>query len=285
MPPAPDLPIGPRCKVAVSARFHIAFHHFPSGATLRRSLPSGWSALNLMRHMFFALAGCASGLSGLASAASARDAPSIPEPMVFDMVRPLGAKRGELEANTLVERNLSGPHRTTEWAPEIEYAIADGFAIEFELPFDGSRLTDYKLGLQGTFGTFAGGRAVHGVQYLGLYDRASGRWGSTLVYMLGYRFDDRWSTMTMAGVGDVTFSGGGDSKLIVNHSTFYDLSPETTLGVEMNLNRGGEQRTLVMPQLHQRFGQHLSVQAGLGAVREEGEPWRPRAAIRVITEF
>jgi hypothetical protein len=236
-----------------------------------------------MRYLFLALACFAAALSGFPPAASARDAPGIPEPMIFDMVRPLGAKRGELEANALVERNLSGPHRTAEWAPEIEYAIADGFAVEFELPFDGTRLTDFKLGLQGTFGTFAGGRAIHGVQYLGLYDRASGRWGSTLVYMLGYRFDERWSTITMAGIGDVTI--GGESKLIVNHSTFYDLSSATTLGVEMNLSRGSENRTLIMPQLHQHLSPQLSIQAGLGAVREEHESWRPRAAIRLITEF
>jgi hypothetical protein len=33
--------------------------------------------------------------------------------MVFDLVRPLGAKRGELEVNALAQQNLSGPDRTT----------------------------------------------------------------------------------------------------------------------------------------------------------------------------
>ncbi len=45
--------------------------------------------------------------------------PSIPEPMVFDMIRPLGARRGELEANTLAQVNLSGASRDVEWAPEV----------------------------------------------------------------------------------------------------------------------------------------------------------------------
>ncbi|MET1756812.1 hypothetical protein ABVV53_15305 [Novosphingobium sp. RD2P27] len=238
-----------------------------------------------MPHMSLVLACSAIALSSLPSAVIAQDAPIIPEPMVFDMVRPLGAKRGELEANTLAERNLSGAHRAVEWAPEVEYAIVDGFAVEAELPFDGARLTDYKLGLQGTFGTFSGGRAIHGVQYLGLYNRASTRWESTLVYVLGYRFDERLSTMMMAGVGDVTFGGSDQTSLIVNHSTFYDLSADTVLGLEVNFKRGGEHRTLVMPQLHQDLTTQLSLQAGVGAVREEHEPWRPRAAVRLIKEF
>ena len=66
--------------------------------------------------------------------AGAQEAPEIAEPMVFDLVRPLGARRGELEVNALAQRNLSGPDRNVEWAPEIEYAVADGFAVELELP-------------------------------------------------------------------------------------------------------------------------------------------------------
>ena len=238
-----------------------------------------------MRRTLIALACSIAALSGLPSQACAQDAPAIPEPMVFDMVRPLGARKGELEANSLVQWNLSGPDRTVEWAPEVEYAVADGFAVEVELPFENARLTDLKLGLQGTLGTFADGRAVHGVQYLGLYNRDSTRLESTLLYLLGYRFNERWSMMAMAGIGDVTFGGPDHSKLIVNHSTFYDLSAATTLGMEVNLERGGERRTLIMPQLHQDMGGSVSLQAGLGAVREEHETWRPRAAVRLVKEF
>ena len=88
-------------------------------------------------------AGLALGLAGAAAHASLgghAGYPHIPEPMVFDMVRPLGAQRGELEINTLAQRNLSGSGSRTEWAPEIEYAFMDGLAIEFELPFENSEL-------------------------------------------------------------------------------------------------------------------------------------------------
>ena len=35
----------------------------------------------------------------IAEAAPTQDGPDIPEPMVFDMIRPLTAKRGEVEVN------------------------------------------------------------------------------------------------------------------------------------------------------------------------------------------
>ena len=219
------------------------------------------------------------------SPALANEAPDIPEPMVFDMVRPLGAKQGELEANTLAQWNLSGPERAVEWAPEIEYALFDGFALEAELPIEGNTITDYKMGLQGTFGTFANGRGIPGVQYLGLYNRADNRWESTLVYIVGLRWSERWSTLSMIGAGDVTFSGPSNRNVIVNHSTFYDLDSSNHVGVEINTRRGGDAYTLVMPQAQFTLADRLSLQAGLGAVRSDGEPWRPRVGARLIKEF
>jgi hypothetical protein len=78
------------------------------------------------------------------------DLPHIPEPMVFDLVRPLGARRVEFEFNTLLLAPLNrrvglaneipdsigltqerGERHRAEWAPEFEYAIRDGLAIEF----------------------------------------------------------------------------------------------------------------------------------------------------------
>lgn len=217
-------------------------------------------------------------------AAHAEGAPHIPEPMVFDMVRPLGARRGELEVNALAQQNLSG-HRGVEWAPEIELAFADGLAIEFELPMQDMKITDYKMGLQGTFGAFNNGRGVHGVQYLGLYNRHTGRWDNTALYLVGHRFGQRLSTMSMVGVGDVTVKHPGDRSFIFNHTTFFDASDSTTLGLEYNLRTGPDRTALLMPQVHQRLGPGVNMQAGLGAVKVAGEAWRPRAGLRLIKEF
>lgn len=56
----------------------------------------------------------------LASPDASTAYPHIPEPMVFDMMRPLGAKQGELEANVLTTTPWSGKDGNTHWAPEVE---------------------------------------------------------------------------------------------------------------------------------------------------------------------
>ncbi|MBP2513406.1 hypothetical protein [Sphingomonas sp. PvP018] len=224
------------------------------------------------------------GATAIAGATSAA-IPAIPEPMIFDMVRPLGARRGELETNTLAQVNLSGPSRHVEWAPEVEYAVADGFAVELELPFTDGRLTDLKMGLQGTFGTFRGGRSIHGVQYLGLHNRRDGGWSSSLVYLLGNRFGERLSTMTMIGAGDVTLRSTKGTGLIVNHSTFWDVDDGTVLGFEVNRQTGASGHWLLMPQLHRAIGRKVSAQIGAGAERAVSGPFRPRVGLRIIREF
>lgn len=213
-------------------------------------------------------------------------APVIPEPMVFDMVRPLGAERGELEANVLGLAPLSGSPHTVEWAPEIEYAFVKGHAIEFELPFENGNLAEFKLGFQGTFGTLANDRAIHGWQYLGVYDRHERRVFNTLLYLIGQRFSDRWSAMAMVGVGEIS-PGFADNKdaLLINHSTFYDVSERSVAGLELNVRTGGSRSVRVTPQLHHKLGKHANLQMGLGIHKSRGDVARPEAAVRVVKEF
>lgn len=216
--------------------------------------------------------------------ALAQDGPDIPEPMVFDMIRPLTAKGGEIEVNALAQRDLTGPRGELEWAPEVELAVADGLAVELELPLINNRVVQYKMGLQKRLGTFRGGRSVHGVQYLGLHDREEGGWTSTLLWLLGNRFGERWSTMTMLGVGDVTLREGNETGTIINHSTFYDVNPDTVLGLEVNRQNGQGAYWLLMPQVHRAIGK-LGVQGGVGAERARGERFRPRLGLRIIREL
>ena len=216
---------------------------------------------------------------------AAPQAPKIAEPMIFDLVRPLGAARGELEVNTLVQRNLSGPDKLVEWAPEIELAVADGFAVELELPLSGRNVTDYKVGLQGTFGVFNGGRAIHGAQYLGLWNREHQRWESSLLYVIGNRFSDRLSTLSMVGIGDVSAAGPSERALLVNHTSFYDINDATVVGLEVNIKTGPHRSTLIMPQVQRSLAHRLDLQAGIGAVRERREPWRPQLGMRLTREL
>ena len=237
-----------------------------------------------MRRVFWGVLGAAALVAGATAADTGY--PRIPEPMVFDMMRPLGASRGELEVNTLAQQTLSGLHRTIEWAPEIEYAFADGSAIEFEFPFEGGRLAEYKFGLQTAFGASADRKTAHGVQYLGVYERKGRNYVSTLAYMVGHRFSDRVSTMTMAGVGDLGRRGLGRSAVILNHSTFFDARPGTVMGLEINYRSGDEAGLLLMPQLHQKLGAGVNIQAGIGAIKSRDDGvFRPHAALRLIREF
>ena len=214
------------------------------------------------------------------------DYPDVPEPMIFDMMRPLGAKRGELEVNTLATVPLSGRDDAVNWAPEVEYALADGFAIEGELPFVNGRLAELKLGLQASFGTTGGGRTGHGVQYLGIYDRRAGHYRSSFAYMAAHRYNSRWSSVTMAGLGDVRLSGGrGRNGAILNHSTFYDSREGQVLGLEVNYRGGSEGYWLLMPQWHQQLGGNFAMQTGIGAEKPHGDVFRPTAGLRIIRQF
>jgi hypothetical protein len=92
-------------------------------------------------------------------AALGSERPHIPEPMVFDLVRPLGVRQGEFEINALAGHAFTNGE--TAWAPELEYAVRDGLAIEFERPFENLSIAEYKLAAQGTLGTLAGQRFIH----------------------------------------------------------------------------------------------------------------------------
>ncbi len=213
--------------------------------------------------------------------------PNIPEPMVFDMMRLLGAHKGEFETNAFGSTPLSGPDHGVSWAPEMEYAFMDGMAVEFEFPFENEWLAEYKLGLQATLGSFNGGRSAHGVQYMGIYDRTGHTWRNTLVYLLGHRFNGQWSTMNMLGMADISLARADQRNgLILNHSTFYNLTEQTVLGIEINYQDGYQGHLLVMPQIHQELGQQINLQLGIGANKNHHESSTyPEVGLRLVRQF
>ncbi len=235
---------------------------------------------------FAALLACAAP----AAASTVGGAPLIPEPMVFDMIRPLAAPRGELEANTLGLFPLASPGEEIDWAPEIEYALFDGYAVELELPFANGRLQGVKIGLQGTFGTLADNAIVHGWQYLGVVDRDNGKLESSLLYIVGARWNERWSSLTMVGINrpgaPVDRTLPRDNALLINHSVFREMSSRTTAGVEVNWRTSSRQANwLLMPQLHQRLSPQIMVQAGAGLQKPARRAAHPSLALRMIKEF
>lgn len=233
--------------------------------------------------------------------------PRIAEPMVFDLIRPLGAKRGEQEANVLGLVPLSSKSRRVdgvpdplglvrrsrdreglEWAPEIEWAICDGMGLELELPMENARLEAYKVAGQVTLGTAFDHRFIHGTQAIVQYGRHPALWTTTLLYLAGFRFDETWSIFGMFG-GRAEVSGRVPNRqveLLMNMTLFADVTDRVVAGIETNLGQslGGSTEFLAMPQLHYEIDRYWMIQVGVGA-RFTTAFTLPEAGFRLIREF
>jgi hypothetical protein len=206
----------------------------------------------------------------------------FPEPMLFDMVRGLGAERGELEANVLAHAALRAPGEVN-WAPEIEYAFADWHAVELELGFTNSELKALKLGVQGTL-RYRDGDA-HGWQALVDFDPLDDALLTSLLYVGAVRVSPRISLVALIGPAVVAdfqraaherASAGG----AVNATLFVAAAARTTLGLESNLLfEHGLDLVRILPQWHQQIGSHLRVQSGVAtATRSTSTQRRRRSA-------
>lgn len=212
--------------------------------------------------------------------------PRIPEPMVFDLVRPLGAERGELEINSLFEQPLDGG--PLEWAPEVEYTLLDGFGVEFELPIEGSRVTDYKVAVQDTWDGLSGKRTIQGWQSIARIDRKEQFLNLYLLHLAGARFNQWWSMLTMNGLQRENDGVRQGMAFLSNASLFYSRSKHTVYGLESNLKLGGPSggRWLLMPQMHWRVVDDVNLQVGAGfEKRYEPAAAHPKLGWRLIREF
>lgn len=217
-------------------------------------------------------------------AASGSLKPQIPEPLAFDLVRPLGAHKGEFEVNSLFLRSLTSGR--IRWAPEVEYALPRGWALEFELPIEGRRVEDYKIAAQKTFGTLAKKRFIHGWQGFVEWERDGEKWNTNQVYISGFRFHRRWSTLSLNGL-QVADRRTGRLALVSNHSVFYDAHRRWITGLETNLLQG--QKTAgalrILPQAHWKTPKQFHLQFSLGVESRRGSGANPVAAWRFIREL
>lgn len=211
--------------------------------------------------------------------------PHIPEPMVFDLVRPLGVQQGEAEVNALMLHNLSESH--TEWAPEFEIGLLDDLALELELPFENSRIEAYKVALQGTWGSLLNQRAIHGWQLIGYYNRERHTYTFDALYILGLRLGSRFSSLSMMGLRRDDLTADGAFVGLFNTSGFYDFSQQVTLGLEMNteFHANGKWNYLLMPQLHYDFASHTTLQLGAGVTKDHNRKPEFMTGLRLIYAF
>ena len=236
-----------------------------------------------------------------------RRGPRIPEPMVFDLVRPLGGRRGEGEINALGRIPLRRKARTVddapdplgfvrrspdtqglEWAPEIEYDVWDGIGIEFELPMENVRVEAYKGAGQVFFGTGLKDRFIHGSQIIVQYDQQPKIWTTTFLYLAGFRFNETWSVFGM--FGPRTELGGRvtdrRTEWLSNVTLFVDVTNRLVAGIETNVGQvvNGHASLLVMPQLHYEVSKRWMIQGGIGT-RITKDLTLPEIGFRLIREF
>ncbi|WP_066221004.1 hypothetical protein [Formosa haliotis] len=222
------------------------------------------------------------------------EAVDIPEPLMFDLVRGLGAKKGELEINALSDFPVNHFNsRDVEWAPEIEYAVSDGFAVELEFPFKNFELEALKVAVQYTIGQSNSNKFIHGVQVIGETMMHRDITELSLLYVPAYRFNKTWSAIGLFGA---MFELGSDVPdknytILLNASVFANVNEHLVLGVEINntdpMLQGldsNEMSFLVLPQVHYEFKNDYELQVGFGANVVE-EQFEASGVLRLIKTF
>lgn len=219
---------------------------------------------------------------------------SIPEPLMFDLVRGLGAKKGELEINALGDIPLNNTSaRGVDWAPEMEYALFDNFAIELELPFNNIDLEAYKVAAQWTMGTSKNNKFIHGIQVIGEKYVHDDILELNFLYVPAYRFNEVWSVIGLFGVMLEYGSEAAEKNysIILNASVFANLNENTVVGLEVNNSDPTFQQRddnhmelLLLPQVHYEFHNGFALQFGVGPKFYQNEV-DGSAVLRVIKTF
>lgn len=212
-------------------------------------------------------------------------ASAFPEPMVFDLMRGLDAKKGELEINTLMASTFSGNDQHLLINPEIEYAMANGFAVEIEVPIDKKPLST-KFGAQYTL-TKPSPQFMLGLQAIYEPFFELGREDFSLSTVINLRLREKLSVVSMIGLRDATINGRNDHyAFILNITFFYRYSDRLSFGLEndRNIYYGKEKlKALSIPQVSWRFHPLMKVQSGLGFNWHDNK--NIEGYLRVIKEF
>ncbi len=214
----------------------------------------------------------------------------IPEPLLFDLVRRINSKQGELEYNILWTQENASELNEVHAAPEIEYAYADGKSIEFELPTANGKIQTFKGALQFELPNWLGD--ITGLQII--HEKVNGKsiHETTALLLIANRINDKWSALTMLGnqftYGDsVEIADNKGRELpIINLNFFYDYADIFDLGLEMNLKGigGSFEEFIFMPQIHALLKEDIKLQAGFGTTYH-GKAYSPISAFRLIKEY
>jgi hypothetical protein len=206
---------------------------------------------------------------------------AIPEPLMFDLVRGLGAAKGELEINALGDFPLNNSStRGVEWAPEIEYALFNNVAVELELPMNNFEIEAYKMAIQWTIGASKNKKFIHGFQILAERYVHRNLLELNVLYVPAYRFNETWSVIGLFGLMIESGKQAANKKktIVLNASLFADLNERTVVGLEINNSDptfqgldDNEMMLLLLPQMHYEFEYGYSLQVGAGGKWDDSE--------------
>lgn len=208
----------------------------------------------------------------------------VPEPLFVDLVRSLSAEYGEWEVNSLFY-HTQGYFDSFSWAPEVEFVLNSGTAIEFEFPMQGGELTNYKVAMQQRTFQSHNRTHLHGVQLIYEADNNFFHSDATLFYIVAHRFNHYLSILGLYGAKSTIESYQG-LDVLFNQSLFFNYSEEIDLGLELNYTSGDLSETSwqLIPQLHLAFEGGAKIQFGFGGRREGGRT-SPIGTLRLILEF
>ncbi|PIU00234.1 MAG: hypothetical protein COT74_04680 [Bdellovibrionales bacterium CG10_big_fil_rev_8_21_14_0_10_45_34] len=212
----------------------------------------------------------------------------IPEPMMFDLVRRLGAQKGEFEINSLFYQEDGSGFQQFYYAPEVEWAFADGYAVELELPMKGDRNESHKAALQVTLGPPGSTNpGVQGLQFIGERKHGDRMTEFTSLYLHGQRLNRDWSYLIMLGARtDSEDAGPTHGFGVLNTTFFYNYGRKVDAAIELNAvsNFFDSWSLRLIPQAHLLFGKSTKIQFGAGISRQDSY-WGPIFAFRIIEEF
>ncbi len=214
-------------------------------------------------------------------------APEMPEPIFFDLTRPLGDLKYSNELNYLLNTNTR--NAPTLQVIEYEYTFADWRAAELDLSYFNGSLEILTPFYQRTLGVGRNRNWVHGYQVsLDLYLK-TGFVGGSPVYIFSWKpeEDSRFATTIFLGANRALIGGfnppsmnlpnlPGSTMLddhpfgawrpTINVDVFYKLTEKFTFGVETDLfiHSGKAGEYLSFPFLTYEPGEHAFFQFGAG---------------------
>lgn len=201
------------------------------------------------------------------------------EPLYNDLVRDLGARKGEREFNVGVD--LKRMHNTDEYGYLVEYEFApiDRLGLEIETDFSYSRsqvmpfssnnrLERLRLSSQYSFYVSKPKACTLAVGYTQIFDFVKGGTAFNPFFVAAKNWHNSWHALIYTGpeIGYYNSISDWDASWQLNTSFFYTL-PNTDHFIGMEVNQqisSGQVETILRPQIKLGLSSQLAVGMAVG---------------------